>query len=73
VPAEENKDDKVSEINKKTIFEDSDSEARAMLAYILMLFFVICTSLGAALIYFPAGFITLGVTSGIYGYLLGSE
>ena len=73
MPAEENKDDKVSEINKKKIFEYSDSEPRAILAYILMLFFVVSTSLGAGLVYFPAGFITLGITSGIYGYLLGSE
>jgi len=73
VPGEDDKDDKVSKVNKKLILQDSDLEPRAMLAYILMLFFVVFTSLGAALIYFPAGFVTLGLASGLYGYLLGRE
>lgn len=42
-------------------------------AYLLMIVFVICTSVGAFRIYPPAGWITLGVTSGFVGYLLGSE
>lgn len=47
--------------------------SRTIAAYILMSLFVICTSVGAAFIYPPAGLITLGVTSGIFAYLLGSD
>lgn len=46
---------------------------RQFAAYLLMLLFVTCSSVGAFLIFPPAGFITLGVTSGIYAYLLGSD
>lgn len=46
---------------------------RAGLAYVFLILFVSCSTVGAFLIYPPAGWITLGVTSGIYGYLLGSE
>lgn len=46
---------------------------RRGIAYILLSFFVICTTVGAFQIYLPAGWITLGITSGVYGYLLGSE
>ncbi len=42
-------------------------------AYFLMVLFVLCSTVGAFLIYAPAGFITLGVTSGLYSYLLGSD
>lgn len=42
-------------------------------AHFLMVLFVLCTSVGAGLIFPPAGFVALGVTSGIYAYLLGSE
>ena len=73
MPGEDDKDDKVSKVNKKLIFRDSDLEPREMVAYIFMLFFVIFTSLGAGLIYFPAGFVTFGLASGLYGYLLGRE
>jgi hypothetical protein len=38
-----------------------------------MFCFVIFTSLGAGLIFMPAGLVTLGVTSGLFGYLLGAE
>jgi hypothetical protein len=46
---------------------------RSVAAYILMLTFIITTSVGAAMIYPPAGWITLGVTCGFVGYLLGAE
>lgn len=42
-------------------------------AYFLMVLFVLCSTVGVALIFLPAGFITLGVTSGLYAYLLGSD
>lgn len=47
--------------------------SRQVAAYVLMIVFVICTSVGAFLIYLPAGFVVLGVTSGLYAYLLGSD
>ena len=46
---------------------------RASSADILMLAFILLTGLGAYMILPAAGFITAGVTCGIYGYLLGSE
>lgn len=46
---------------------------RAQAAYILMLFLVVFTTVGAGLIYFPAGFITFGILSGVVGYILGAE
>lgn len=46
---------------------------RQIAAYVLMLFFVSCTTIGVFLIYFPAGFITLGATCGLYAYLLGND
>lgn len=46
---------------------------RQNLAYVLMVIFVVCTSLGVAMIFPPAGLIVLGVTSGLYAYLLGSN
>ena len=46
---------------------------RQMAAYVLMILFVSCTTVGVFLIYLPAGFITLGVCSGLYAYLLGSD
>jgi hypothetical protein len=42
-------------------------------AYMLMVVFVLSTTVGAFSIYFPAGFITLGLTCGLYAYLLGSD
>lgn len=38
-----------------------------------MLNLVIFTSLGVGLIFMPAGLITLGVTSGLFGYILGNN
>ena len=46
---------------------------RALSGYLLMALFVLASSLGAALIYPPAGLVVLGLTSGLYGYLLGQE
>lgn len=46
---------------------------RAQSAYILMLFLVVFTTIGAGLIYLPAGFITFGILSGVVGYILGAE
>lgn len=46
---------------------------RAQSAYILMLFLVVFTTIGAGLIFLPAGFITFGILSGVVGYILGAE
>lgn len=46
---------------------------RTAAANLMMLSFIIMTSVGAALITPAAGFITAGVCCGIFGYLLGSE
>lgn len=46
---------------------------RPNFANLLMALFVISTTIGAAMIFPPAGFIVAGITSGIFGYLLGSE
>lgn len=46
---------------------------RATFAYLLMVSFILFTTVGAALVYVPAGFITAGVASGVFGYLLGRE
>lgn len=46
---------------------------RSITAYFLMICFVIFTSLGVGLIFMPAGLVTLGVTSGLFGYLLGAN
>jgi hypothetical protein len=46
---------------------------RSNLANCLMVLFVVGTTLGSGLMFFPAGLIVGGITCGIYGYLLGSE
>lgn len=46
---------------------------RVQSAYILMLFLVVFTTIGAGLIFLPAGFITFGILSGVVGYILGAE
>lgn len=46
---------------------------RSVTANLMMLSFIIMTSVGAALLLPAAGFITAGVCCGIFGYLLGSE
>lgn len=46
---------------------------RALTADVFMLGFILLTGLGAYMILPAAGFITAGITCGLYGYLLGSE
>lgn len=46
---------------------------RRITANMLMVSFILLTSVGAALLLPAAGFITAGVTCGVFGYLLGSE
>jgi len=46
---------------------------RETFAYLFMISFIILTSVGAAFVYPPAGLMTAGVASGIFGYLLGRE
>lgn len=46
---------------------------RPTFAYLMMVSFILFTSIGAAFIYAPAGLITAGVTCGLFGYLLGRE
>lgn len=48
-------------------------DLRRVVANLLMVMFVVGTTTGAFTIYPPAGWITLGVTSGIVGYLLGAD
>ncbi len=48
-------------------------EWRRLFAYILMLAFIVFASVGAGLIYFPAGMITAGVACGLVGYILGAD
>lgn len=46
---------------------------RRVIAYILMAAFIICTTVGAAMLLPAAGWITVGVTSALVGYLLGAD
>lgn len=46
---------------------------RSLTANLLMLSFILMTSIGAFMIFPPAGFIAAGVCCGVFGYLLGSE
>jgi hypothetical protein len=46
---------------------------RSTFANLLMLCFIIFTSIGAGLIFLPAGWVVAGVCCGIFGFLLGSE
>jgi amino acid permease len=46
---------------------------RSTFANALMVIFVVSTSIGAGMMFLPAGFVVAGVTSGIFGYLLGAE
>ena len=47
--------------------------SRGFFAHVAMTAFVFGTSVGTAMILFPAGLICFGITCGIYGYLLGAE
>jgi hypothetical protein len=42
-------------------------------AYALMGAFILCSTVGAAMIFIPAGLLVLGATCGLYAYLLGSD
>jgi hypothetical protein len=46
---------------------------RQVIAYILMAAFIVCTTVGAALMLPAAGWITAGVTCAVVGYLLGAD
>jgi hypothetical protein len=47
--------------------------SRATFAYLMMVSFIILSSIGAAMVYAPAGFIAAGIACGLFGYLLGRE
>jgi hypothetical protein len=44
-----------------------------MFANLLMISFILFTSIGAALIFLPAGLIVAGIACGFFGFLLGLE
>lgn len=46
---------------------------RSTFANIFMFCFIILTSIGAGMIFLPAGFVVAGVGCGIFGFLLGLE
>jgi hypothetical protein len=46
---------------------------RSLFAYFFMVSFIILSSIGAALIYPPAGLRVGGATCGFFGFLLGRE
>jgi len=46
---------------------------RGTFANVFMLCFIILTSIGAGMIYLPAGWIVAGVSCGVFGFLLGAE
>jgi hypothetical protein len=51
----------------------SRQDWRSIAAYLLLAAFIISPSIGAAMIFPPAGFIYFGAASGIVGYILGAE
>jgi len=57
----------------ETLLKVRAALSRANIANALMACFILGTTIGAAMLFPPAGFIVFGVTSGIFGYLLGSE
>lgn len=54
-------------------FLRSNIDWRQFFAYILMIVFIVSTTVGAALLLPAAGWITLGVSSAVVGYLLGAD
>lgn len=46
---------------------------RRAAANLLMLSFILFTAIGCFQIYAPAGFISAGITCGLFGFLLGQE
>ena len=57
----------------KFVFWFRSKTNRNTFANLLMVSFIIFTSIGAGLIFPPAGLVVAGVTCGIFGFLLGSE
>lgn len=55
------------------LFLQSAVNWRRFAAYFLMITFIIGTTIGAAMILPAAGWIVLGVSSAIVGYLLGAD
>lgn len=54
--------------------EDPTTDVYRIVANLLMSIFVVSTSVGAALLWsLGAGFLCLGLTSAVVGYLLGAE
>ena len=39
----------------------------------MMVSFILLTSIGAGLVFFPAGLIVAGIGCGLFGFLLGAE
>jgi len=63
-------------VNKTRLFSEFVRENvnwRQVIAYILMVAFIVCTTVGAALMLPAAGWITAGITSAAVGYLLGAD
>jgi hypothetical protein len=53
--------------------ENEPTFTRQQMAYLLMVIFVVATTVGAMFFNTGIGFMVLGVTSGIYGYILGRD
>jgi hypothetical protein len=51
----------------------SGIEWRRFVAYFLMVLFIVGTTVGAAMLLPAAGWIVLGVSSAIVGYILGAD
>ncbi len=56
----------VTDLIKKYINRKTSANA-------MMVSFIMLTSVGAGLIFFPAGLIVAGVGCGLFGFLLGAE
>ena len=46
---------------------------RGMFANLFMFCFIMLTSIGAGMIFLPAGLVVAGVTFGVFGFILGLE
>lgn len=55
------------------MYLQSGIQWRRIVAYILMAVFIVGTTIGASMLLPAAGWITLGVTAAIVGYLLGAD
>lgn len=47
--------------------------SRQAAANLMMVSFILFTTIGCFLVYAPAGFISAGLTCGLFGFLLGQE